>query len=86
MGVQAIGRIRTALQLRGDDAGDDFTMQVPDSIADVTLRSLAETCLAENDRRLAVYEPRLLRPRLVPRLVRRVLGVMPGGAKPTPRA
>src|SRR5262249_14383294 len=38
VGLQALGRVRTALQLRETDAGDDFTMQVPDAIgADVTL-------------------------------------------------
>jgi hypothetical protein len=77
--LQALGRIRTALQLRDAEAGDDFTMQVPESIGEVTLRTLAETCLRENERRLGLYDPRLLRPRLVPRLVRQVLRVMPGG-------
>jgi hypothetical protein len=79
LGVQALGRVRTALQLRGADAGDDFTMQVPDSIGEVTMRTLAETCLAENERRLATYDPRLLRPRFVPHVVRRVVGVIPRG-------
>ena len=77
--LQALGRIRTALQLRDAEAGDDFTMQVPESIGEVTLRTLAETCLRENERRLGLYDPRLLRPRLVPRLVRQVLRVLPGG-------
>jgi hypothetical protein len=76
--VQALGRVKTALQLRGADEGDDFTMQVPESIGDVTLRTLAETCIAENDRRLAPYDARLLRPRLVPRLVRDILRLAPG--------
>ena len=76
--VQALGRVKTALQLRGADDGDDFTMQVPESIGDVTLRTLAETCIAENDRRLAPYDARLLRPRLVPRLVRDILRLAPG--------
>jgi hypothetical protein len=71
--LQALGRIRTALQLRSAEAGDDFTMQVPDEIGEVTLRKLAESCLSENERRLAPYDPRLLRPRLVPRLVRQAL-------------
>ena len=57
--LQALGRVRTALQLRDAEAGgDDFTMQVPDEIGDVTLQSLARTCLHENDRRLAPYDPR----------------------------
>jgi hypothetical protein len=80
--VQALGRVKTALQLRGADEGDDFTMQVPDSIGDVTLRTLAETCIAENDRRLSAYDDRLLRPRLVPRLVREVLRLAPGRRRP----
>jgi len=29
-----------------------------------------DVCLAENDRRLSGYDPRLLQPRIVPRLVR----------------
>ena len=83
MGLQALGRVRTALQLRDAGASDDFTMQVPDAIdADVTLRSLAVVCLAENDVRLARYDPRLRRPRLVPELVRRLLPLMPGGPAP----
>lgn len=81
MGLQALGRVRTALQLRDAGASDDFTMQVPDAIdTDVTLRSLAEVCLAQNDLRLARYDPRLRRPRLVPELVRRVLPLMPAKA------
>ena len=75
--LQALGRIRTALQLRGADAGDDFTMQVPESIGEVTLQNLARICLGENQRRLDRYDARLLRPRLVPRLVRLVLRVAP---------
>jgi hypothetical protein len=76
--LQALGRIRTALELRDVDAGDDFTMQVPDEIGEVTMRTLAETCLRENARRLERYDARLLRPRLVPRLVRQALRLMPG--------
>jgi hypothetical protein len=83
--VQALGRVKTALQMREADAGDDFTMQVPDSIGEVTLRMLAQTCLAENERRLAGYDDRLLRPRLVPRLVRQALRLAPGKtAQPSP--
>ncbi len=80
LALQALGRVRTALQLRDADAGDDFTMQVPDEIGDFSLRTLAETCLAENDRRLSPYDGRLLRPRVVPRMVRAAVRFMP--AKP----
>jgi len=80
VGLQALGRVKTALQLRDNDAGDDFTMQVPDEIgADVTIVGLARTCIAENERRLAPYDPRLLRPKIVPTLVGLALKFAPGG-------
>src|SRR3989441_1053169 len=82
--LQALGRAKTALQLRGADDGADFTMQVPESIGEVTLTTLAETCLSENERRLAGYDPRLLRPRLVPRIVRRALRVGARGKNGAP--
>jgi hypothetical protein len=78
---QALGRVKTALQLRDADSGDDFTMQVPDEIAggdDITIKKLAQTCLGENTRRLAPYDARLLRPRLVPGLVGFTLKFLPG--------
>jgi hypothetical protein len=75
LSVQALGRVRTALQMRETDAGDDFTMQVPESLGEVNLRTLAETCLGENARRLGCYDPRLLRPRTVPRLIGAALSV-----------
>jgi hypothetical protein len=78
--LQAIGRVKTALQLRETDASDDFTMQVPDEIgADVTLVGLARTCMRENTRRLDAYDPRLLRPKIVPTLVGLALKFAPGG-------
>jgi hypothetical protein len=58
---------------------NNFTLTGSKSLGavDVSLAALIEICLAENDRRLAGYDPRLLRPNTVPRLmrlVRRVLG------------
>ncbi len=84
--LQALGRIKTALQLRDADAGDDFTMKVPESIGEVTLPRLAQICLSENARRLEPYDERLLRPRLVPRLVRVALRGAGGGPPPRPGA
>ena len=37
---------------------------------DLPIAALLDTCLAENDRRMAGYDRRLLRPMAVPRLVR----------------
>ena len=56
-------------------------MQVPDEIKggdDFTIKQLAQTCLGENARRLAPYDARLLRPRLVPSLVGLGLRFLPG--------
>jgi hypothetical protein len=80
--LQALGRVKTALQLRETEASDDFTMQVPDEIgADVTLVGLAQTCMQENTRRLSAYDARLLRPKIVPSLVGLALRFAPGGRK-----
>jgi hypothetical protein len=51
---------------------------------DLSIGALLDVCLGENDRRLSGYDPRLLRPRVVPCLVRLARRVMPrrasGGA------
>jgi hypothetical protein len=42
---------------------------------EVTFPELAAICLAENERRLAPYDPRLIRPRFVPGVMRLILKV-----------
>jgi hypothetical protein len=61
----------------GDAAGNapqdnNFTVTGTKSVGavDLSAAELIEICLAENDRRLAGYDPRLLRPVFVPRLMR----------------
>ena len=51
---------------------NNFTLTGGKAVADVDLPlpTLIDICLAENDRRMAGYDPRLLRPMTVPRLVR----------------
>jgi hypothetical protein len=61
-------RIQTARDVGG---GNNFTLAAQDAVAiDLSPLQLFELCLAENDRRLAGYDTRLVRPTLVPRLVR----------------
>ena len=43
---------------------------------DIKARDLMALCLSENDRRMARYDSRLMRPRLVPTLVRIALKFM----------
>ncbi|MBV9861185.1 MAG: ferritin-like domain-containing protein [Alphaproteobacteria bacterium] len=57
----------------GSSAQDNnFTLTGSKAVSNVDLSpaALLDLCLAENERRLAGYDPRLLRPRAVPRLVR----------------
>jgi hypothetical protein len=60
-----------------DETQDGFTLKSHNIFGDFSLRSFLETCLAENDRRLSLYDPRLLRPMLVPSVIRRVVKVLP---------
>ncbi len=78
MSIQALGRMRTGVAMaRGAGAGEDFVMQADSIDADITLHRLAAVCLEEYQRRLDKYDPRLARPRLVPRMVEYALRVMP---------
>ncbi len=71
-------RARIGLELRGANRGAGA--HAPTFPVDrFSLRGFLELCLAENDRRLAPYDPRLLRPRLIPSLAAALLKVMPGG-------
>src|SRR3984893_16605853 len=63
---QVASRIQTARTIGGPpDNSDNFTLSAHQDVGEsVTLHSLLETCLSENDRRMALYDSRLLRPRL----------------------
>jgi hypothetical protein len=71
--LQMLSRIRTAFDLGGVSEQDNFTMKSHDAIGDFSIRAFLETCLRENERRLGLYDPRLLRPRFAPRLARTAL-------------
>jgi hypothetical protein len=77
--AQAFDRVRGAMAMKGSSAQDGFTMKTHAELGDFSLRSFLELCLAENERRLAPYDPRLLRPALTPGAVRLALKVIPRG-------
>jgi len=53
---------------------NNFTLNGSQQLGvEVTLPELAAICLAENERRLAAYDPRLIRPRLVSSAMRLIL-------------
>jgi hypothetical protein len=67
-------RLGTAKDVGG---GDNFTAKGHEELgADINPRELLEICLIENDRRMARYDSRLPRPKLVPRLVKVALFFM----------
>ena len=96
--AQALDRLKGALQMAGGDgkkekkddaSGRDpaqvgFTLKAHSVFGDFSLRSFLETCLEENEKRLAPYDPRLLRPTLVPSVVRPIVKVLPrrGSSRP----
>ncbi len=79
-------RIGTAkkVESHGNAADNNFTVSGSRELGvEVSFKGLAEICLKENDRRLAPYDPRLLRPRFVPAAIRLALRFMRDKA-PTP--
>jgi hypothetical protein len=55
----------------GNEQDNNFTVTGAKQLdIDVSISGLMDVCLAENDRRLGIYDSRLLRPKTVPMLVR----------------
>lgn len=85
--AQAFDRLKGALAMAGGDGkktedGRDaaqvgFALKSHSVFGDFSLRAFLETCLAENDKRLAPYDARLLRPMLVPSVVKAFVKVLP---------
>ena len=64
-------RIGIARDVNGAEMNNNFTVTgAKDVGADIDVIDLMDICLKENGRRLGIYDARLLRPRLVPGLVR----------------
>jgi hypothetical protein len=83
--AQAVDRVRGAMHMGsgGDSSQDGFTLKSHTSFSDFSLRPFLELCLAENERRFAPYDERLLRPMLVPSTVKALLKVLPRGKAAT---
>ena len=78
-------RISIARGIDSDGSAQDmnFPANVGDSVGGgVSIRALIDLCLVENDRRMAGYDTRLLRPGTVPRIARLVRRFLPGVALP----
>ncbi len=58
---------------------ENFTMSAGNAInIDIKLTDFLHICLTENNRRLSVYDTRLLRPKLVPRSVNVIYNIAKG--------
>jgi hypothetical protein len=80
LGGQLLEHARNALRFGGGGASQEgFMMGSHSAFGELSARSFLEVCLAENDRRLAGYDARLPRPRLVPAAVRLALRFLPSG-------
>lgn len=72
--VQVWYRVQSALGAR---AQGDFTLKGHQTITmDISPRGFLQRCLAENAQRLDQYDPRLLRPRLVPGIAKAMSRVL----------
>jgi hypothetical protein len=72
-------RIGIAGQMESSEKAQDnnFTLNGSKELGvEVTFGELARICIAENDRRLAPYDPRLIRPVFVPNMLRLALRFM----------
>jgi hypothetical protein len=72
--VNAFGRLSVA----GDaNSGDNFVASGGENLGlDISIKGFLELCLSENDRRMALYDTRLLRPLMMPRLIGFVLSIL----------
>jgi hypothetical protein len=76
--LQIWSRIKTAWSMSKRADGENFTLSGHrDVIESLSLRQFLSVCLEENEKRFAAYDPRLLRPRLVPNAVRFVRWFLP---------
>jgi hypothetical protein len=71
-------RIGIASNIGEGNKESNFTVNGADQLGvDITPAALMDICLAENDRRLGAYDGRLLRPTLVPAMVRLIRRFLP---------
>jgi hypothetical protein len=92
--AQAFDRVKGAMQMTGGGGKKDeslggqagFTLASHSTFGDFSLRSFLELCLSENQRRFAPYDPRLLRPQLVPPVVKALTRILPRQSAARPQA
>jgi hypothetical protein len=79
--VQAL--LKTISRGKSANAQERGMAVATEVFAGLTLERFLRTCLEENDTYMAAFDPRLLRPRVVPTLIRGALRVLPRRARMT---
>lgn len=76
--VALVNKARERVKFAGSTSNNEMTMKGHEAMGiDLAPRRFMQLCLAENDRRMAHYDERLVRPTIMPRLVRLALPFMP---------
>jgi hypothetical protein len=71
-------RIGIAADVGNGQQDNNFTVNGAEQLGnDINVKKLMGICLAENDRRLGIYDKRLKRPRFVPFMIRQIRRVLP---------
>jgi hypothetical protein len=71
-------RLGIAKDVGNGEQDNNFTVNGADHLGEgISVGRLMETCLAENDRRLGIYDKRLKRPRFVPFMIRQIRRFIP---------
>ena len=71
-------RIGIAGDVSNGQQDNNFTVNGAQQLGnDINVKKLMGICLAENDRRLSIYDKRLKRPRFVPFMIRQIRRVIP---------
>jgi hypothetical protein len=76
--VQFVQTLHLGVAKRGGNQGKGFTATGAKMfIQNLTLRQFLATCLAENSRRMSIFDSRLLRPEVLPQLAKLALAALP---------
>lgn len=77
LAASAWGRLEMAGMADGGKSNDNFVVSGGEALTvDLTPAKFMHSCLAENERRMAQYDPYLLRPQMMPSLVKIALWFM----------
>jgi hypothetical protein len=76
-GAAIMRRIKGGAEMHGSGDSQEDTLDLfGDVLKDLTAASFLRACIEENDRYMASFDPRLLRPRVIPTMAKIALGLV----------